>query len=212
MAALRACDICGITTSRFCKRLILMQFTRCLISMQKQNFLTDQRLVPAWRHLATILSTESVRKWISCLFIPMRKKQAWRHFLKAIKHLGICSDRLLTSFSTICVQSLPGRSTGSQRSAGLGTAQKCCRGNISFKIKHFDLDQGPCSQYCPQNLCRSLEPLIERLRQRSVRCLKPRPPARPLHGVSHQGWDYTSLGALIRSCASGLTAQRLPKV
>jgi hypothetical protein len=92
------------------------------------------------------------------LLISMRKKQAWSHFLKAIKHLGICSDRLLTSFSTICVQSLPGRSAGPQRSAGLGTAQKCCRGNISFKIKHFDLDQGPCSQYCPQNLCRSLEP------------------------------------------------------
>jgi hypothetical protein len=137
MAALRACDICGITTSRFCKRLILMHFTRCLISMQKQNFLTDQRLVPAWRHLATILSTESVRKWISRLLIPMRKKQAWHHFLKAIKHLGICSDRLRTSFSTICVQSLP--AAAPDRSAASGWALLKNAAGVIYLLKSSTL-------------------------------------------------------------------------
>jgi len=35
--------------------------------MQKQNFLTDQRLPSEYRDLATILSTEIVRKWINPL-------------------------------------------------------------------------------------------------------------------------------------------------
>jgi hypothetical protein len=91
MSAPCARHICGITTSNFCKRLIFNAYYGCLISMQKQNFLTDQRLGWPRRHLATILSTESVRKWIKSLVFRLLKNEACICFSKAIKHLACCA-------------------------------------------------------------------------------------------------------------------------
>jgi hypothetical protein len=116
MAAAYARHICGITTSRFCKRLIFNAYYGCLISMQKQNFLTDQWLGLPRRHLATILSTESVRKWTSVGMSWLPKNEACISFVKAIKHLDalqrprahrfpqfMCKDRWLDSRTGLAV-------------------------------------------------------------------------------------------------------------
>jgi hypothetical protein len=127
------------------------------------------------------------------------KNEACIGFLKAIKNLGDCTRGLRTLFSTICVHSsrIEGRFVRLLHKSAC--AQKSRTRHFPFKFKYFDLNQGPCAQCFPQNVCKT----------QAVNKASFAAGAEPVFMV-RQGWDYTSPGAFINAPASRPFALPLP--